>query len=180
MDGFVESGVEREIPPAQLLIDDGPHLPGPGIRGILTPLIADFVRETEPDRPFPFRRDADARANVVADPVYAAAVLFRRENIEADLQPIPEAVGDFDRFVKLVVGGEYSVLRGFRALKREIAVQFDHGAAGFDGVVGIDLDFVVVLGARGSRKDANARESTESAQKGTEGNRRTSAIDKTA
>jgi hypothetical protein len=59
-------------------------------------------------------------------------------------------------------------------------VEFDHGAAGFDGVVGIDLDFVVVLGARGKRKDASARESTENAEKRTEGNRRTSAIEKTS
>jgi hypothetical protein len=58
-------------------------------------------------------------------------------------------------------------------------VEFDHGAAGFDGVVGIDLDFVVVLSARGKRKDTSS-ESTESAEKGTEGNRRTSAIEKTS
>src|SRR5215831_15296979 len=60
---FVECGVEREIPLVDLLIDDRAHLPGPGVRGILRPLIANFVGKAQADGPFPFGRDADARAN---------------------------------------------------------------------------------------------------------------------
>src|SRR4029077_4613112 len=44
--------------------------------------------------------------------------------------------------------------------KREVAVQLDHGVAGLDGIVGIDLNFVVVLGGSGEREE-RAREGQE-------------------
>jgi hypothetical protein len=59
--------------------------------------------------------------------------------------------------MKLVVGREYSVGGSFRTLKCEIAVKFDHGVAGLDGVVGVDLDFVVVLGVRERNQNDQAQ-----------------------
>jgi len=159
--GFVESGIEGKIPAADLLINDRSHLPGPGIHGILAALVADFIGETEADGPFPLGRDADARANVVADPVNAETAFFGGEDVEADFEPVGKAVSDFDGFVKLVVGGKHAVKGGFGALKSEVAVELDHGMAGFDGVGRVDLNFVVVLRVRKERKN---REHNENAK----------------
>jgi len=41
--GFVEGGIEIEIPTADLLVDDGAHLPGPGVDGKLAALVTDFI-----------------------------------------------------------------------------------------------------------------------------------------
>jgi len=49
-------------------------------------------------------------------------------------------------------------------------MEFDHGVAGFDGVVGVDLDFVVFLGGRERRNNGEGRENTENAEKSAEGN----------
>jgi hypothetical protein len=67
-------------------------------------------------------------------------------------------VGDFDGLVQLVIGRKHTVCRRLRALEGEVAVQFDHGVAGLDGVVGIDLDFVVFLGTRGRRNNTEDAE----------------------
>lgn len=169
VEGLVKGGVEREIPAIDLLVDDGAHLPGPGVDGVFAALIADFVGEAEADRPFPFGRDADARADVIADPVEALTVLRRSKNVETGFKPVGEAVGDFDGFVELVVGGESAVGGGFGTLKSEIGMEFDHGVAGFDSVVGIDLDFIVFLCGRGRRNNTEGTEDAEGPEKsGTE------------
>jgi hypothetical protein len=62
-------------------------------------------------------------------------------------------MSDFNGFVKLMIGGVGAVGGGFGAFEGEVAVQLDHGVARSDGFVGIDLDFVIVLGARGNRRD---------------------------
>ena len=153
VEGLVKGGVEREIPAIDLLVEDGAHLPGPSVDGVFAALVADFVGEAEADGPFPFGRNADAGANVVADPVEALAVLRGSENVETGFEPVGEAVSDFDGFVELVVGGKSAVGGGLGTLKREIGMEFDHGVAGLDGFVGIDLDFVVFLGAGGGAEN---------------------------
>ena len=155
-DGFaveraIEGGIEIEIPAADLLIDDGAHLPSPGVGGKLAALVADFVGEAETDGPFPFFRDRDAGADVVANPLDALAAAFGSEDVEADFEPIGEAVGDFDGFVFGVVGGVEAVLDGLGATDGEIAVEFDHGVVRVHEVVVVDLDFVVFLGADGEK-----------------------------
>ncbi len=71
------------------------------------------------------------------------------EDVEAGFEPIVPALGDFNGFVFLMVGGICAVGGGFAAHGGEVAVQFDHGVAGGDGVGAVDLDFVVSLGAAG-------------------------------
>ena len=149
MEGTIESGIEIEIPVAKLLVDDGAHLPCPGIGGKLAALIADFVGEAEADGPLPFFRDGHAGTDMVTDPLNALAAALRGEDIEADLKPIGEAMSDFDGFVLGVVGGIEAIGDSLGAADSEIAVELDHGVVGLDEVVAIDLDFVVFLGACG-------------------------------
>src|SRR5256885_1097869 len=82
---------------------------------------------------------------MIADPVEALAVVRRGEDVEAGFEPVSEAVRNLDSLVELVIGGKGSVGGGFRALKCKVAVEFDHGVAGFDGLVRIYLNFVIVL-----------------------------------
>jgi hypothetical protein len=42
-------------------------------------------------------------------------------------------------------GGVEPVGVGLGSLKGEVAVQFDHGVAGLDGFVGVNLNLVIVL-----------------------------------
>src|SRR6266849_9862767 len=113
MEGLVESRVERPIPAADLLIDDGPHFPGPSVGGEFRALVADFVREAKADGPMPFLRNMHAGTDVVADPLHALAAALGGKNIEARLEPVGEAVRDLDGFMLGVVGGEHAVTNSF-------------------------------------------------------------------
>src|SRR5215813_325213 len=119
---LVEGRIEGEIQAAELLIDDRAHFPGPGVGREFSALITDFVGKTEADRPVPFFRDAEARANMVADPLHALSVLGRSEDVEASLEPVGEAMRDLDGFVELMVGGEYTGFGNFGPLEGEVAV----------------------------------------------------------
>src|SRR6266851_151155 len=160
MQGPVESRVEVQIPAANLLIDDRAHLPGPGIRGEFAALIAYFIRETEPNGPTPFFRNAHARANVVAHPLDPISIALVGKDVKAGFKPIREAMGNLNGFVLGVVGGKNSILSGLAAVNREIAMQLDHGAVRRDRVVTIDLDLVIVLstGPRARNKKRSADE----------------------
>ena len=147
--GFVEGGIETEIPATELLIDDGTHLPGPRVGGELAALVADFIGKAEADGPVPFFRDGDAGTNVVAHPLDALAAALGSEDIEADFEPVGETVGDFDGFVLGVVSGIKAVDDGFAAVDGEIAVQLHHGVVRLHEIVAVDLNFVVVLRAGG-------------------------------
>src|SRR5260370_33754600 len=126
--GPVKSRVEVQIPTANLLIDDRAHLPGPGIRGKFAALIADLIRETEPNGPMPFFRNAHARANVVAHPLDPISIALGGNDVKDGFNPIREAMGNLNGFVLGVVGGKNSILSGLAAVNREIAMQLDHGA----------------------------------------------------
>lgn len=106
----VKSRIEREVPRANLLIDDGPHLPGPCVCRIPAPLIANLVRKAEAHGPVPLFRNAHPRTNVVTDPVPSLAILRGSENVETGLEPVSETVRDFDGLVQLVIGGKQAVL----------------------------------------------------------------------
>jgi hypothetical protein len=147
VEGTVESGIEGEIPAADLLVDDRADFPGPGVGGIPAPLVADFVGQAQADGPVPFFGDAHARTDVIADPIPALAVLRGSKNVESGFKPIREAMGDFDGFVELMIRGEQAILHGLRALEGEITMQLDHGVVRIDGVVAVDLDLVIVLRA---------------------------------
>src|SRR3989442_1129939 len=112
MQGPVESRVEVQIPAANLLIDDRAHLPGPGIRGEFAALIAYFIRETEPNGPTPFFRNAHARANVVAHPLDPISIALVGKDVKSGLKPIREAMANLNGFVLGVVGRKNPILSG--------------------------------------------------------------------
>src|SRR5215472_9130283 len=99
VEGPVKRRVAREIPAPGLLINNRAHLPGPCVRRIPAPLIANFVGKADANGPVPFLRHAYTGTNVVADPIPSLAVLHGSENVEAGLEPVSEAVGDFDGLV---------------------------------------------------------------------------------
>src|SRR2546427_7843766 len=146
----IKCGIEGEIPAANLLVDDRAHLPGPRVGRKLPALVADLVGKTETHGPIPFFGDADARPNVVAYPIPALSILCGSKNVETGLEPVGEAMRDLNGFMPLVIGGEQTVFHRLRALKREIAVQLDHGVARLDRLVAVDLDLVIVLCPRGT------------------------------
>jgi hypothetical protein len=152
----VESGVERQIPWPELLVDDWADFQSPGIRRKNRPLIANLQRQADADRPFPFFRRANTGAKVIAYPLISLAVRPNAgEDVKAGLKPIVPALGDFDSFVLLIVRRIGAVGGCFAADGGEVAVQFDHGVAGRDGFGPVDLDLVVTLRERGH---AEARE----------------------
>src|SRR5580704_3681683 len=153
----VERGVDGPIPSSDLLIDNRANLPGPCVDGKLPALVADFVRETDSDGPVPFGRNAKARPNMIADPIPSLTGACRGENIKSRFEPIGPAVGDFDGFVQSVVGREEAIYHLLRAVNREIAVQFHHGVAGLDGIVAVDLNFVVILCGGCLREEKQAK-----------------------
>src|SRR5215472_13266204 len=106
----VKRRIERDVPRADLLINDGPDFPGPSVGGIPAPLVANLVRKTCTDGPVPLFWHAHAGADVVADPVPSLAILRRSENIKTCFKPVREPVRNFDSLVYLVIGGKHAVL----------------------------------------------------------------------
>ena len=148
VEGALEGGVEGEVPAAHGFVDDGADLPGPGVGGVDGALVADLGGEADADGPVPAIGNADAGADVVADPLDAVAVLPAGEDVEADLGPVVDALGEFEGFVLLVVGG-IDAVDGLRlAFDGEVGVELDHEGFGGDGVGAVDLDLVVALGVR--------------------------------
>src|SRR5690348_9801944 len=82
MQSLVECGIEREIPPSDFLIQDGPHLPGPGIFREFCSLIPDFVGQADANRPVPFFRNTKPGSNMVAYPVPTVAGTGAGEDVE--------------------------------------------------------------------------------------------------
>src|SRR5580658_3044101 len=99
VNGFVECWIKRPIPAAHFLVNDGTHLPSPCVGGKLAALIAYFIRQADADGPVPLFGDAEAGADMVANPLPSLSGARRGEDIESHLEPIGEAVGDFDGFV---------------------------------------------------------------------------------
>ncbi len=79
------AGLKAKYQASEALIDDGPKLPRPCVGRVDRALIADLGREAEPHRQMPAIRRTHARANVVAYPLHAVAVLRAGEDVEADL-----------------------------------------------------------------------------------------------
>ena len=90
---------------------------------------------------------------MAADVIQSLAALRGSENVKSGLEPVREAVGDFDRFMQLVVCGKRAVVGGFGALKSEIGMELHHRVARLNGFVRIHLDFVVSLRVSGQRQD---------------------------
>ena len=156
----VKRGIEGQIPPADLLVHDGPNLPRPSIGRISAALPADFVREADSYGPVPLRRNAHAGTDVAADIIPALTVLSGSKNVKAGLEPVIEAMSDLDGFVQLVVRGKRAVIGGFGTLKREIGMQLHHSVARLHGFVRVHLDFVVPLRV-GRQRQGRAHKQTK-------------------
>lgn len=83
--GTFEGWVEGEVPATEGLVDDGTEFPGPGIGGVDGALVSDLGGEADADGPVPGGRDANAGADVIADPLDAVSGLDAGEDVEADL-----------------------------------------------------------------------------------------------
>ena len=86
---------------------------------------------------------------MVADPLDAVSVLRTGKNVEADLGPTGDSLGDLDGLVELVVGGVDAVDGFGLAVGGVVGVQLEHGVFGGYCVGAVDLDFVVPLGGEG-------------------------------
>ncbi len=155
--------IECEVPTLELLIDDRTNFPAPGIFGKFAPHVTNLLRETDPDGPMPFGRDAKARANMRADEIQATANARAGEDVESGFKPIVEAVRDLDRLVPGVIRGQRAVVSLLRPFRGEVIVQLDHGDAARDGFRAVDLDLIVILSVDGkSREEENKQDKTPS------------------
>src|SRR5579859_7889595 len=102
---------------------------------------------------------AEPGPDVVADPVPSVARAPAGEIVEADFEPVGEAVGDLVRFMQRVVGGADAVFEGLAPVEGEVRMELEHGAARLDRLGAVDLAFVVVL--RRERGDQRAAGETE-------------------
>src|SRR4051794_10838775 len=55
VNGFLQRRIGSEIPAAPLFVDDRTEFPRPGVFRKRAPLVTDFRREAQPDRPLPIR-----------------------------------------------------------------------------------------------------------------------------
>src|SRR6266404_4726622 len=92
MEGFFERGVNREIPAVPLFIDDRTDLPSPSVLGEGTALVTNLRRKTKPDRQVPFFRRANARTNMIPDPLPTVVRLNTGKDIEPCFKPRGEAM----------------------------------------------------------------------------------------
>ena len=81
-------------------------------------LVADFIGQTEADRPIPFLRDRNTRPDVVAYPIPSITGTQRREDIKSALEPIVEAMGDLQGFVNRVMRDNWSQADVERELRK--------------------------------------------------------------
>src|SRR5262245_11006204 len=93
----------------------------------------------------PFFGNANARADMVTDPLPAIARGGAGEDVEAGLEPVGEALGDFKGFVPGMFSGVDAAIVVLGSADSEVAVNFDHRVAGRYGFGRINLDFVVIL-----------------------------------
>src|ERR1700743_858022 len=95
----VNGRVEAQVKPAEGLVHNRPDLDRPCIRRINAPLVTALRRQTDAHRPLPRFGDGDARADMIADPLPADPRIRAGEDVKAKLEPVAEAVRDFERFV---------------------------------------------------------------------------------
>src|SRR3954462_1157165 len=97
----------------------------------------------------PLLRYAHARANVVAYPIPAVSVARGGEDVEADFEPVVEAVSDLNSLVHGVMRGRDTVDGVLLAFHGEVGMKLDHSVVRFERLGRVDLDLVVVLGEGG-------------------------------
>jgi hypothetical protein len=118
----VQRRVQGPVPMPHLLVHDWADFPCPCIRGVLSPLIAEFVRDTDSDRPVPFFRNCDPGSNVIAHPLPALAFGYRSEDVKTAFEPVIKSVGNFDGLMLGVIRWVHSIDGFLGAVNREVAV----------------------------------------------------------
>ena len=90
--------------------------------GILPPLITEFVRDADSDRPVPFLRNGDARPNMIAHPLPALTLGYRSEDIKTAFEPVVKSVGNFDGLMLGVIRWIHAINDFLGAVNGEVAV----------------------------------------------------------
>jgi hypothetical protein len=65
----------------------------------LPPLVANFVRDADADRPMPLLGDGEARPDMIAYPLPTLALGCRSKDIESTLEVVRESVRNLDRLM---------------------------------------------------------------------------------
>src|ERR1044071_1565476 len=99
MHRFFERRVHREIPASDLLINNRPQFPAPGILRKRPPLKAELGRKAHSHRPVPFLRHANSRPDMVPHPFPSRARLDAAEEIKARFTPSVPPMRDLDGFM---------------------------------------------------------------------------------
>jgi len=96
------------------------------VRRVHGALVTDLRRQTDSHGPLPRFRNRHARPDMIADPLPADPRIRAGEDVKSQVEPVAEAVSDFERFVQLVFGGILSVDDGLAAFEGKIAVKLEH------------------------------------------------------
>src|SRR5258708_480706 len=81
------------------------------------------------------------------------------ENIEPRLIPFCKSARDLERFMQSMVGGPHTIYHFLGPLESEVGVQFHHRRLRRNGLGGINLNLVILLGAQGGQKQEGKSES---------------------
>src|SRR5271154_4790538 len=88
---------------------------------------------------------ADAWAYVIANPLHPVAILLAGKDIEADLRPVRNAFGKFERLMLLMIGWNDAIDVVLLTFRGEVGVQFSHQCLRGNGVCPVNLDLIVSL-----------------------------------
>src|SRR5258708_9997665 len=152
MEGTLQAGVERQVQFSNLLINDRPDFPRPGVGRITGAYPSELGRKTEPDGPFPGRRNPHARPNMIAYELPAVGAIRASENVEPGFEPFVETMRDLDRLMQRVIGGAHAIDHVLAALEGEVAAQLSHGSARLNCFRRIDLDLIIFLAVQRREK----------------------------
>lgn len=104
---------------------------------------------------------------MIADVLETVTGLRGGEGVEAGLEPVGKAVGDFDGFVQCVFRGVDAFERHAVPVEGEVAVQLDLGFAAGQGLGTVDLDRVVILRRRRASEQQHAYQEEQAQSRGT-------------
>src|SRR5437016_4647577 len=126
MQHFSKRWIQREVPPADLFIDDRTDFPIPGVFQVEPPMKTDFGGQADSHWPVPALRHADSWADMVPDPFPSPARLDAAKNVKTRLKPFGEPVRDLESFVKCMVARQHSIHDRLLPIHSVVAVQLDH------------------------------------------------------
>jgi hypothetical protein len=82
---------------------------------------------------------------MIANPLPPDSRIRAGEDVKAKLEPVAEAVGDFERFVQLVFRGILAVYDCLAPLEGEVAVKLEHRGARRDQLGTVHLNLITAL-----------------------------------